>query len=370
MRGYQPHPPRDGRFSIAADGKPARSRAFRTTAAVLLAACLAITMLAWPAGTRSARQQDQVVVTIDPAIGLAGSTFSIGASGYSSFVVQIQATAFIQFDMNGQPVTIGQQAIEYCPNSPQDIQVYGFGAPCGPGVLVTVPADAAPGPHTVTVHVPNANPLLVGGAIDVQTTYTVIAPDTATPTITDTPTPTITDTPTATVTPTATGTPTSTVTPTATGTPTSTVTPTATGTPTSTATGTATSTATNTAPSTATSTRSATSTPARATASATSTPGRPVAVLVTPLFSIGKLILTVRGQPLAAVNISLAIQHSQKGVVSKVYQVKKTGTMDSKGGFSTVLPITYRGRGLAALIVIVNGQSKGVRLSRTYRYSG
>jgi len=95
-----------------------------------------------------------------------------------------------------------------------------------------------------------------------------------------------------------------------------------------------------------------------------------VAVLVQPLFSAGKLALAVRGEPSATVNISLAIQLSQKGTLTTAYQVKKTGTLDTTGGFSTVLPITYRGRGQATLIVIVQDQSTSIRLSRTYRYSG
>ncbi|MDB5074752.1 MAG: hypothetical protein JWO42_931 [Chloroflexi bacterium] len=350
MRVQQPHTPSDGRFRTAADSKPGRSRDFRKLAALLLVACLGIAMLAWPGSTRSARQQDPASVTVDPATGFAGSTFSISATSFPSYTDQYPA--FFQFDMNGQPVTIGQQTIARCPYT--RALVYGFGRSCGPDVLVTVPAGAAPGPHTVTVHVPNANPLLVGGSYDVQTTYTVIAQDTATPTNTDTPTATST----ATQTPTATSL--------------------TSASPTSTATATATSltnaSATNTATAIANSTSLVTSTPNRATATltatATSTPRRPVALLVQPLFSIGKLVLTVRGQPLAPVNISLAIERGQKGALATVYRLKKTGTLDTAGSFSTVLPITYHGRGLAALVVIVHSASKIVRLSRTYHYSG
>jgi hypothetical protein len=371
MREDQSLIPRDGRFGRSAGSMHASPGAFRAAAAILLAACVAIPMLAWPGSTRSARPAD-LSVSIDPTAGLAGSSFSIAAMGFSAFVLQIQATAFIQFDMSGQVVTIGQQAVSYCPDSPQDNQVYGFGRGCGPDVLVAVPPDAPPGPHTVTVHVPNA--AQHNGTIDLQTTFTVIAPDTATPTNTDTSTTTGTDTPTATGTPTATasGTPTATAsgtnTPTVTGTPTDTTT----GTPAATNTVLATASATNTVLATATGTRSITSTPAKAaaTATATPTPSSPVAVLVQPLFSTGKLALTVRGQPQAAVSISLAIQHSQNGTTRTVYRLNKTGTLDTKGGYSAVLSINYRGRGLAALTVIVQGRSKSVRLSRMYRYSG
>jgi hypothetical protein len=356
MRVRQPHTPSDGRFSTAANSKSGRSRDFKRLAAVLLAACLGIAMLAWPGGTRSARQQDPASVTLVPASGYAGTTFSISALGFPAYTNQLPAV--IQFDINGQPVTIGQQTIGQCPNS--QVVDYGFGRNCGPDVLVMVPDNASAGNHTVTVHVPNGNPLLVGGSYDVQATYTVIPSYTPT----DTPTATDTSTPTSTGTPTATGT----------ATTTGTATPSATITPTATATGVIIASPTNTVLTVASSTPMATSTPekptATRTATATSPPSRPVAVLVQPLFAIGKLILTVRGQPLATVNVSLSIGRGQKGKLATVYRWKKTGMLDATGNFSTVLPIAYHGRGLAALIVIVHGPSKSVRLSRTFHYSG
>jgi hypothetical protein len=352
MRVRRPHTPSDGRLSTAADSKPGRSRDFTRLLAVILAACLGIALLAWPNGTRSARQRDPASATVNPTSGLAGSTFSVSAAGFAAFANGLPA--FILFDVNGQPVTIGQTTIVQCFSPFADSQVYGFGAGCGPDVLVMVPADAALGPNTVTVHVPNANPILKGGPVNLQTTYSVIAPDTPTPTSTDTATPTITDTPTATDT--------------STNTPTDTAT--------TTATGVASASPTNTVLATAISTPSAPSTPEKATATntatatATSPPSRPVSVLVQPLFSIGKLLLAVRGQPLARVNISLAIERSQQGALAAVYRLTKTGTLDTMGGFSTALFIAYHGRGVAALTVAVHGPSKTVRLSRTYRYSG
>jgi hypothetical protein len=360
MHGQDQHKPFKDRSGSAASGRPGHFSASRRALAVALAACLAVGMLAWPSGTRSARPRD-LAVSIDPTSGIAGSNFSITAASFSSFVNQ--HTAFIQFDMNGQPVTIGQPTIGPCLQLGNS--AYGFGKVCGSDVSVTVPSNAAPGLHTVTVHVPNANPLVVGGSIDLQTTFTVIASDTPTATATATPsaTGTVTSTATGTATPTATGTALATGTATATATVTATASATSTGLPSGTPTRTPSATAT---------TPPATNTPVKntATPTATAVPSRPVTIWAKPFFSIGKLVLTIHGRPSAKVSVSLAITRSQKGAGAAVYRVRKSGTLDTAGGLPMVLPITYHGRGMATLVVVVQGPAMSVQLRRTYRYSG
>jgi hypothetical protein len=329
---------------------------------MVLTACLISATLIRPGGTRSAGEQAGPVVTLDPTAGDAGSLVSISALNFPEVADQHAAT--IQFDLNVQIhfdvlpqwVTIGQQLIAQCSATPNP--VYGFGASCGTVVQVPVPNQVPAGPHTVRVHVP-----VPDGTIDVETTFTVIAANTATPSATETATATATGTTSATATQTATGVPSASSTSTALATATNT--PSATGT----AVATATQTATGVPSASPTRTAPATTTPTR-TATATVRPIMPVIILVKRLFTIGKLVLTVDGPSSATIEVSLVVERRQHGALGAVYQGKKTGVLDAKGSFFAELPIKNHDRSMITLRVIVRGPAKDVLLSRIFRYSG